>query len=1797
MRILPIVVRVGCMAFVCAAVLCHGQVQPSWVHRYTGRGGSQHLTAGPALASSAVYLAGRSEDDLGGDAQIVVVGYGLQTTEFFEGRHNLSTNQNDEPTALQVLPDGNLLMAGVSGPFLNTTLLTAKLRPDGAEIWSRRFDGANFDPDEPVVATFDSAGNIYVAGTTLASSSDIVTLKYSPEGQQQWTSTFAGLSGGADDVAAIQVDAVGNVYLTGRSRMGGDLDLYTLKYDTDGNELWVKGYGGPLRQQENAGALVLDASGNVYVSGASMGQTGSGFNRFELAVIKYDPVGNELWTVRYGLPGDINEVRRGMAIDAEENLLILANIQNGGDNAWLLLKFDRDGNRLWTARYNGVEDGYDNSYALAVDGAGDAYVVAASDDPSAWQFVTAKYDRFGNRRWLAKFDADGIFDFPVGVAVDPGGGVYVAGQSREFTGPSGFLTIRYAQPSTVPAAWPSIVTPPRSEMVAGGSNVTFNVTASGQPPLAYQWRYNGRRIPDATNSILTLTGVVLEQSGHYSVEVTNAEGSVGSPEADLLVLIPPSITAQPQHQFVYAGTEATFDVGAYGTEPFQFQWLRDGIALSNGLSRLLDLRNVHVSDAGEYQAVVSNISGSATSAVARLTVSRLVEQDWAALYDGPGHDTESSPIVKVDDAGNVYVAGTSRGTRKADFAVLKYDPAGTRLWTARYSATPETTEALFAMEIDPDGTVWVTGTTGVEETWRDALTVSFSPDGALRWARQFGVSNSFTAGFAIAPDAGGNCYVAGQRGEDFLTLKYDAAGNELWSAVFNGTANGVDTARALAVSGTNLYVTGSSWNGSNLDFLTVKYSADGGVLWRAIYDATETDNAVAVALDPSGNVVVTGNSYGTINYDKYGSDYLVVKYSPAGARLWTARYDGFMNAEDYPSALASDDVGNIYVTGHSDFESPDSGTRQYATLKYAPDGRELWRSWHVGPQNDGSRSLAVDASGSVYITSLAVSPFGGRDIAFIKYDALGTRILTARYSGAANADDLPSTLALGPNAEVYSAGVTSGASEGGADFALIKYGQNEVAGLPRITEPPRRVDVAQGSDVLFQVTAEGEVPLSYQWFFNDNPIEGATARTFAIPSAQFANGGSYSVRVGNTHGSVLSASAVLLVQAPPSILVPLLSQMVADGSTASITVSAGGSPPFWYQWFFNGVAISGATNQQFVLSNVHSANAGDYSVIVSNRVGSAHSTAGRLRVTLTAQQRWAGNFPAVESGGEPLAMAVGPDGSVHVASGVGLGDTTDYGVVKFDGEGARLWTARYNGPHDGYDAATDIAVDHHGNVYVTGHSWSTNSLFDAATVKFDANGNTIWAVRFNGPSGMDDYGRAIGVDTNGNVIVTLSSVSAPNNVDYVTVCYDALGTQKWVAIYDGPAHDFDQPVDLVVGPAGDVYVTGISALGGFDTDFATVKYDTNGVELWNRRYNGPAGFEDLAVRLRTDAVGNVYVGGWSHDSNRLSDYVIVKYFASGQQAWVARHNGLAGRYDYLSDLLVDAAGNVYATGSSQSVAGDTDWVTLKLNANGQRVWLATYGGRFGVGDNLPLLAFDAFGNICLSGALYTGESYGVATACYDTNGNRRWTAIYGAEGLANEFVDAIASDGFGGVFAGGVSISNEISRSFLVTYAQSNVIGAPMIAAPPASNRVMAGASTTFTVSAQGDGPLDYRWLRGHVPLAQGVSTTNLVLNNAADALIGYYSVEVQNDLGTVVSPAAELRVNGPTSPRLTVSVAGEMLRVVLLGESDFNYRIEASSDLRTWEVLTTTYNQYSSIVITEPLSAAPRYYRAVKLP
>jgi uncharacterized delta-60 repeat protein len=1798
MRTLAIVLRVCCL--LSAPWLSHAHVGEAWVQRYRA-GSSQHLWAGPVVGTNGdVHITGVLTDSA--DPQFATVKYDSAGNLLWAARYNGATNQPDIPSAIRLLPDGHVIVAGKSGPYHSNIFATVKYSPAGAEVWARHHNVV-LDGDHRTVLAVDACGGIYVAGATssLAADSEVVTLKYSPDGVLQWQATFTGLAG-SDTVAAITADADGNAYIAGRSQSGSDFDYYVVKYDTNGNELWRARYDGPLRQLDSPEAILVDMAGNVYVTGSSLGRGSGGIARYESATVKYDSLGNEVWVARYALPGSESwDGRGGMSFDNAGNILITGTSTGPQDQQCALIKYDPDGNRLWTARYNHAANRFDGAYDLAVDAEGSSYVAAISDGPEGWQFVTLKYDRFGNRLWAARLTPDGIFDYPVGIDLRSNGEVYVAGQSRYFEGPGGFLMIKYFQ-TNGPAGAPVILTGPASQTAPGETNVTFSVTVSPDTsgPLFYQWRFNGMVLPDATSSSLMLSNVALEHSGQYSVEVTNQFGATASPEADLLVLILPVITSEPQHQFAFAGTEVTFTVSAFGTEPFSYRWFHDEMPMPAQEQPLLTLTNLQVANAGDYRVVVSNPSGSTTSAVARLTVSRQVQQDWVRTYDGPTQSDDVNPLVKLDGLGNVYVAGTSPGSTGRDVVVIKYDASGTALWTSRYSAQSNSAETVSAMVIDGAGDVWVAGATTSPDMQQDALTLKFSSAGALLWAAQFGMTNLFETANAVAIDSSGNGYVTGQTGQDFLTVKYDSAGNQMWVADFNGSGNAIDTARSIVAAGTNVYVVGSSWNGSNLDFLTLNYDSQGHLIWQRVYDASETDHAVAVAVDPWGNVIVTGNSYGTINYDEFGSDYVVLKYAPDGTRLWSARYDGFMNAEDYPTALAVDAQGNIYVTGHSDFESEDSGVRQFATLKYDPAGRELWRSWHVSRQYDGSRSLAADSAGNVYITSLGTGPFSGRNIAFIKYDSLGNRLAMVQYNGFENSDDLPSALAVDAAGNVFVTGTSSGVSPTGLDFVLVKYSQNAVPGLPVITAVPQSIDVARGSNAIFSVTATGDTPLSYQWLFNGNVLSGATNSAFALSSAQFEHAGSYSVRVVNARGMVISPAAVLTVQAPPMILIQPQTQAAVAGSTVLLSVTADGSTPLFYQWFANGVALSNdIINRILTLPNVQPGAGGNYEVVVSNRVGSVRSAPARLIVTLAAQQRWEAryNAPPGDNIDALQAMAVGRDGSVYV-TGFSVGPSgADYLTAKYDTNGAQLWLARYDGNEGGHDFPADIAVDRDGNAYVTGRSWGGASGVDVATVKYDPNGTELWAARFNSPDNLEDSGRAIALDTNGNVYVAGSVIDAPFNQDFLTIRYGTTGTQLWMAQYDGAANGTDEAVDIALDGQGHVYIAGTSATNGFNSDFGLVKYSSSGTRLWSASYTASINSDETAVKLRVDEAGNAYIGGVSRNPGALPDYAVVKYSPAGARLWTFRHDGVRHPYDFLSDLVVDSAGHVYVTGTSASVSGGSDYVTLKLNPSGQRLWLATYGGPAGTADLPATLTFDSSGNLCVAGSINTSERIGAVTFCYDTNGNRLWTGIY-AGPPNNHYAAAIAAGEFGHVFVAGSCVNADQSDYFIVKYSQADVAGSPVIVSPPRDQSAIITEDATFSALACGDSPLLYRWLFARSSIAEANFQTNVSIRNVTDAVAGYYSVEVFNSLGWVASPAAELRVNGPAVPRFqSIQFTNDYTRLVLLGERGFTYEIEASTDLLNWSIIGTTSNQNSSVEFLDSYNGAGRFYRAVKLP
>jgi len=172
-----------------------------------------------------------------------------------------------------------------------------------------------------------------------------------------------------------------------------------------------------------------------------------------------------------------------------------------------------------------------------------------------------------------------------------------------------------------PSGPPLITTQPFSQTVFAGSEVTFTVGAVGSLPFSWQWQFNGVAIPGARNSILTLAPVTTNQAGGYSVVVANALGSVTSQVSVLTVTnSAPWIAAQPLNLVAYAGSHATFTVGAAGSLPFSWQWQFNGTAIPNATNSSLTLTAVTTNQAGLYSVIVSNALGSITSAQASLTV-------------------------------------------------------------------------------------------------------------------------------------------------------------------------------------------------------------------------------------------------------------------------------------------------------------------------------------------------------------------------------------------------------------------------------------------------------------------------------------------------------------------------------------------------------------------------------------------------------------------------------------------------------------------------------------------------------------------------------------------------------------------------------------------------------------------------------------------------------------------------------------------------------------------------------------------------------------------------------------------------------------------------------------------------------------------------------------------------------------------------------------------------------------------------------------------------------------------------
>lgn len=405
---------------------------------------------------------------------------------------------------------------------------------------------------------------------------------------------------------------------------------------------------------------------------------------------------------------------------------------------------------------------------------------------------------------------------------------------------------------------------------------------------------------------------------------------------------------------------------------------------------------------------------------------------WVKRYNfrrANGNDVANA--IAVDASGNVYVTGRSQGSgTDYDYTTIKYRPTGKKKWVRRYDEA-NGDDIANAIAVDASSNVYVTGSAYTDATDEEYATIKYGPRGKRQWLRRYDVAYDWwDYATAIAVDSRGNVYVTGSSFEykslSGATIKYGPRGKRKWVNTGFGSAIAVD------VTG-NVYVAGmyDGWLRCSR-YATTKYSSAGDHKWTALYPGPEDflcGGCRAIAVDASGNVYVTGYSYGSGT----GYDYATIKYDSAGNEKWVRRYDGPTNGDDRAAAIALDSSGNVYVTGTSEGD--------YATVKYDSAGETKWVRRYNGSANgnDGATAMALDTSDNVHVTGYSCRPSTGCDYLTIKYDSAGNTLWVRRYNyRRANGPDAATAIALDASGNVYVTGYSQGSGTG-CDYATIKY--------------------------------------------------------------------------------------------------------------------------------------------------------------------------------------------------------------------------------------------------------------------------------------------------------------------------------------------------------------------------------------------------------------------------------------------------------------------------------------------------------------------------------------------------------------------------------------------------------------------------------------------------------------------------------------------------------------------------------------------------------------------------------------
>ncbi len=267
------------------------------------------------------------------------------------------------------------------------------------------------------------------------------------------------------------------------------------------------------------------------------------------------------------------------------------------------------------------------------------------------------------------------------------------------------------------------------------------------------------------------------------------------------------------------------------------------------------------------------------------------------------------------------------------------------------------------------------------------------------------------------------------------------------------------------------------------------------------------------------------------------------------------------------------------------------------------------------------------------------------------------------------------------------------------------------------------------------------------------------------------------------------------------------------------------------------------------------------------------------------------------------------------------GGTTTIDIVKMSPSGSQIWDKYY---------VTGIPVSiksvPSGYLYLSGYSGTSGAGTQYTLIKLDTSGTSKWVRNYYSDPSGPNVNTAMTINNSENIFITGFSRKPAGDTDYTTIKYDSSGNIDWSISYGDTTLRNNEPTSIVSDNSGSVYVTGLSRGNGTGVDYATVKYNNNGIQQWIQRYNGVANGDDIANAMTIDNNSNVYVTGSSIGIGTEYDYATIKYNSAGVMQWVIRFNDSVNANDYANAIVTDNSGNVYVAGE-----GNNEFMTVKYS--------------------------------------------------------------------------------------------------------------------------------------------------------------------------------------------------------------------------------------------------------------------------